>query len=467
MKIYNTLTKKVEEIKPREAGKINLFVCGPTVYDFIHIGNARTFVFFDAFAKYLRSTGLDVEYVQNITDIDDRIITKAIVEKRVWSEIATQFEKTFIADMAALGVTAVSRYARATEHIPQVIEQVKKLRDGNHAYQAKDGWYFDVKTFKDYGKLSGRSTEMAEDGVSRIDDGVGKRNKADFCLWKFPLSADEPAWASEDLGPGRPGWHIEDTAITEHYFGPQYDIHGGGQDLIFPHHEAEIAQQEAASGLEPFVRYWMHVAFLVQQGGKMAKSKGNFTTVHRLTEQYSKETIRQYLFSAEYRSPLEFSDEALEPFKTAQDGLKKSLRRMAVYSKRGAFDVDAPDSAEKLSAIADEISAALADNFNTASAIGLWSGLVSQANQLIDEKKFDSKAYDVFKNIADDINAILGIIPEVSQIDIPSDVAGLIRQREEKRAGLDWAGADALRKDIEAKGYTLDDTPYGPILSET
>jgi cysteinyl-tRNA synthetase len=465
MRIYNTLNKKTEELIPRKPGRIQMFVCGPTVYDLIHIGNARTFVFFDAFSKYLRSKGLEVEYLQNITDIDDKIITKAQTEHKTAKEVAEQYEKEFMTDMSALGVTGVTRYARATDHIPQVIDQVKKLKDKGHAYKTKDGWYFDVKTFDGYGKLSGRSAEMAEDGVSRIDEGVGKRNKADFCLWKFPLTDNEPAWDSEDFGRGRPGWHIEDTAITEHYFGPQYDIHGGGQDLIFPHHEAEIAQQESASGLEPLVLYWMHVAFLVNKG-KMSKSKGNFTTVRRLTEQYSKETIRQYLFSADYRSPLEFSEKIIKSSQTAQDNLKKSLQRMAVYAKRGVFDVDAPGSAEKLTAIKDEIAAALEDNFNTASAIGLLNNLVSVANQIIDEKSFDIKAYDVFKNTVDLLNTTLGIIPEITPVDVPSDIQDLVRQREERRIAIDWVGADVIRKQIEERGYTVDDTPYGPVVSE-
>ena len=460
-----------------------MFVCGPTVYDLIHIGNARTFVFFDAFSKYLRSKGLAVEYLQNITDIDDKIITKAKTERKSAKDIAENYEKEFMADMNALGVTGVTRYARATDHIPQVIEQVKKLRDKGHAYQTKDGWYFDVKPLDGYGKLSGRTAEMAEDGVSRIDDGVGKRNKADFALWKHPNSAPppdssgnanalmrmidgEPAWYSEELGWGRPGWHVEDTAITEHYFGPQYDIHGGGQDLMFPHHEAEIAQQESASGKAPFVNYWVHVAFLINKGQKMAKSVGNFTTVRRLTEQYSKEIIRQYLFSADHRSPLEYSEEIMESFRFAQDNLKKTLRRMAVYSERGAFNVDAPGSSDRLSAISAEISAALEDNFNTASAIGLFNSMVALVNQLIDEKKFDAKAYDVFTSTLDSVNAALASSPAPRQFDVPSDIAALMRRREEARAAVDWPGADAIRKELESRGYTIDDTPYGPILSE-
>lgn len=474
MNIYNTLSKKIEPLVPRESGHINMFVCGPTVYDFIHIGNARTFVFFDAFSKYLRTKGLRVEYLQNITDIDDKIIAKSQTERKSPAEIAEQFEKEFMTDMASLGVSGVTRYAKATDHIPQVIEQVRKLRGSGHAYKTSDGWYFDVKTFEGYGKLSGRSAQMAEDGVSRIDESGEKRNKADFCLWKFPGNESEPAWDSEDLGRGRPGWHIEDTAITEHYFGPQYDLHGGGADLMFPHHEAEIAQQESASGLEPFVKYWMHVAFVVTRpasassgaASKMAKSKGNFITVRRLLEKYSKETIRHYLFSADYRTPLEFSEEIIDTFKTAQDNIKKSLRRMAVYSERGAFDVDANGSAEKLNAITEVISSALDDDFNTAVAIGQLNSLISLANQLIDEKKFDTNAYEVFKNSLDKLNQFLGVIPDAQPVDAPVDIAELVRQREEKRSALDWSAADALRKEIESKGYLVDDTPYGPIVSE-
>jgi cysteinyl-tRNA synthetase len=466
MKIYNTLTKQSEELKPREMGKLNMFVCGPTVYDLIHIGNTRTFVFFDSFSKYLRSKGLAVEYLQNITDIDDKIINKAVTERKTAKEIAEQFEKEFLADMSALGVSGVTHYARATDHIPQVIEQVRKLRDSGHAYRISEGWYFDVKSFAGYGKLSGRTAQMAEDGVSRIDESGEKRNKADFCLWKFPNNDSEPAWDSEDLGRGRPGWHIEDTAITEHYFGPQYDIHGGGADLIFPHHEAEVAQQESASGLEPFVRYWMHVAFLINKAEKMSKSKGNFTTARRLLEKYSKETIRHYLFSADYRSPLEFSEEIVGTFKTAQDNIKKSLRRMTVYSERGAFDVDANGSAEKLTSIADELWSALDDNFNTATAIGQLNTMLATANQLIDDRKFDAKSYEVFKDTLEKLDTVLGIIPEAQPLDTPAEIAELIRQREEKRVALDWSAADTLRKDIESRGYLIDDTPYGPILSE-
>src|SRR3989344_5285411 len=282
MRINNTLTKQKEEFVPRENKKVKMFVCGPTVYDYIHIGNARTFVFFDVVAKYLRHSGYQVQYIQNITDIDDKIITRAKEINEDPLVFAKKYEEIFLEDMKALKVTAVTdydQYARATDHIDEVVGQVKKLIEKGHAYLIEgDGYYFDLSTFPDYGKLSGRTVEMAEDAVSRVDENPDKRNRGDFTLWKF-FKEGEPFWETK-LGKGRPGWHIEDTAITEKYFGPQYDLHGAGQDLIFPHHEAEIAQQESASGIKPFVKYWMHSAFLVNKEKKMSKSLGNFMSLN-------------------------------------------------------------------------------------------------------------------------------------------------------------------------------------------
>lgn len=306
MQLYNTLTKTKEKLIPRDSKKIQMFVCGPTVYDYVHIGNARTFVFFDVVAKYLRSQKYEVDYIQNITDIDDKIIARAKEAGREPLEYAKEYYEIFKEDMGGLGIDS-PRYIPATEHIEQVIKQVKTLIDKKHAYLIDgDGWYFDLSTFKNYGKLSGRTALMADDAVTRIDENSKKKNKGDFCLWKLSKEG-EPSWESE-LGKGRPGWHIEDTSITEHFFGPQYDIHGGGQDLIFPHHEAEITQQESASGKKPFVKYWMHAAFLVNKNQKMSKSLGNFETARELLKKYPKEVLRFYLLSSHYRSPLDYSD---------------------------------------------------------------------------------------------------------------------------------------------------------------
>src|SRR3989344_4696453 len=460
MRIYNTLTKKSEELIPRSAGKVQMFVCGPTVYDLVHIGNARTFVFFDAFAKYLRLRGLEVEYLQNITDIDDKIIAKAQAEKIAAAEVANEFEKEFMTDMSALGVTGVTRYARATDHIPQVIEQVKKLINSGHAYQIKDGWYFDVKKFAGYGKLSGRSVEMAEDGVSRIDESGEKHNKADFCLWKFSMADGEPAWDSEDLGRGRPGWHIEDTAITEHYFGPQYDIHGGGQDLIFPHHEAEIAQQESASGLEPFVKYWLHVAFLVNKDKKMSKSKSNFTTAHELLEKYPKEVLRFYLLSGHYRQPLEFSEKLLNQSAAAMQRIKEFLNKITLSEKEDKYENPITESINKTK---DDFKIAMNDDFNTPRAIAEIFGLIRGINSLRGIKSLPQKASDEIIKFFDDIDAILGIIP-TEQKEIPVEVQELVNKREKSREEKNYDEADKIRAQINDLGYEVEDTIYGPLV---
>ncbi|MEK7173284.1 MAG: cysteine--tRNA ligase, partial [Patescibacteria group bacterium] len=305
IKIYNTLSGKIEPLSPIKKGKINLFVCGPTVYDYPHIGNARTYVAFDMLVNYLKHLGFDVFYLQNITDIDDKIIKRAKEKNISPKELAKQFEKEYMDDMQALQIKSVTKYARATDHIKKIISQVERLFSLGFAYQASDGIYYDVSKFKDYGKLSGRTAEEAEDGTSRIDEGVEKKNKADFCLWKFSKE-DElyphtkifgvgASWPSP-WGAGRPGWHIEDTAITEKYFGPQYDIHGGARDLIFPHHEAEISQMEAISGKSPLVKYWMHTGFLTINGQKMSKSLGNFTTIRDFLKETSPQVLRMFIF---------------------------------------------------------------------------------------------------------------------------------------------------------------------------
>ena len=458
MRIYNTLTKKSEELIPRSAGKVQMFVCGPTVYDLVHIGNARTFVFFDAFAKYLRLRGLEVEYLQNITDIDDKIIAKAQAEKIAAAEVANEFEKEFMTDMSALGVTGVTRYARATDHIPQVIEQVKKLINSGHAYQIKDGWYFDVKKFAGYGKLSGRSVEMAEDGVSRIDESGEKHNKADFCLWKFSMADGEPAWDSEDLGRGRPGWHIEDTAITEHYFGPQYDIHGGGQDLIFPHHEAEITQQESASGKKPFVKYWMHVAFLINKEQKMSKSLGNFETVNELLKKYPKEVLRFYLLSGHYRQPLEFSDKMLKQSGAAINRITEFIQKLELA--KSDLEVELPS--EILELVKKQFTEAMDNDFNTPEAFAAIFEMIRAINPLLSENKVNQGQAKEILKLFKEIDTIANIVPSEKQ-KIPTEIQELVEKREKLRQGKNYEKADKIRTQIFDLGYGIEDTIYGPL----
>ncbi|PJE66556.1 cysteine--tRNA ligase, partial [Candidatus Shapirobacteria bacterium CG10_big_fil_rev_8_21_14_0_10_36_6] len=309
MKIYSTLTKTVEEFVPINGMNVNLFVCGPTVYDYPHLGHAKTYIQFDFVVRYLRWRGYDVTYLQNITDIDDKIINRANENGFKWNELSRKFEEIYIEDMKSLGNTSVNKYARATDYISQIVKQVQTLIDKGFAYKTTDGIYFEVAKFKDYGKLSKRTEVKENDSLSRIDEDKEKRGWNDFCLWKN-YKEGEPFWETE-LGKGRPGWHIEDTAITETEFGPQYDIHGGAVDLIFPHHEAEISQMEAVSGKVPLVKYWMHTGFLNINSEKMSKSKENFTTIREALKQYDFRVIRYLFLNTHYRSEIDFSEPTL------------------------------------------------------------------------------------------------------------------------------------------------------------
>lgn len=323
LKLHNTLNNLVQEFEPLKASEVKMFVCGPTVYDYAHIGNAKTYTQFDIIARTLSYLGYNVNYLQNITDIDDKIIARATERGIDPAELAQEYEGYYLADMKSLNNVSVSKYARAHDYIPQIESQVKRLLDQGFAYKISDGYYFDIKASVDYGKLSGRSSLKADDAVSRIDENPEKKNPGDFCLWKFKKEG-EPSWVSEQLGDGRPGWHIEDTAITETEFGPQYDIHGGAVDLIFPHHEAEIAQMESISGLKPFVKYWLHTGFLNVDSAKMSKSVGNFFTIRDVFEKGFSPLALRYLFLlSHYRTPVNFTWEALTAAHNAYEKLKK------------------------------------------------------------------------------------------------------------------------------------------------
>jgi cysteinyl-tRNA synthetase len=306
MELYSTLSRTVERFVTLNPDRVSLFVCGPTVYDYSHLGHARTYVVFDVLVKYLRSTGKEVFYLQNITDVDDKIINRAKEEGVSQSALARKFETEYLRDMQALGIDAVSYYARATTHIPEIIGQMERLIARGVAYVTETGVYFNVDTFEHNGELSGQERAKR---VSRVTD-ASKQNPLDFALWKTG-EYGEYTWDSP-WGRGRPGWHIEDTAISEKYFGQQYDIHGGGLDLIFPHHEAEIAQMESLEGKHPMVRYWMHTGFLTVKGEKMSKSLGNFITIRDAMKTWNRDVLRYFILLSHYRSPLQATDEGLE-----------------------------------------------------------------------------------------------------------------------------------------------------------
>jgi cysteinyl-tRNA synthetase len=369
----------------------------------------------------------------------------------VW---AKQNEEAFLADMKAIGANAISRYARATDHIPEVIEQVKALLEKKHAYVIPEdpstgragGIYFDLSTFSDYGKLSGRTSLQADDAVSRIDENEKKKNKGDFCVWKGSFEK------------GRPGWHIEDTAITQKYFGPQYDIHGGGQDLMFPHHEAEIALMESISGLKPFVRYWMHGGFLVKKSSKMSKSAGNFTTLHDALTLYNPETLRLYFLSAHYRSPLDFSEEILDQAKSAVDRLSQFGLRLFTYQpeKNSLSTLD-------VSQYRSEFIAEMDKDFNVPGGLGVIFELAKAAHTAMDQKKLSTDEKEQVLAFLADIQKVLGII-KTSTEDLPDKVKTLVGERNIARQAKDYSRADFIRQQIEMLGYALDDTPYGTVV---
>jgi cysteinyl-tRNA synthetase len=463
MEIYNTLTRKKELFEPRKDKKVKMFVCGPTVFDYVHIGNARPFVFFDVVAKYLKHSGYEINYVQNITDIDNKIIERAQKEGANPLEYAKKYTDIFKEDMKALGVTS-PEYKNATDYIPEIIKQVQTLLDKGNAYVIEnDGIYFDLATFPDYGKLSGRTASMADDAVSRIDDSDKKRNSGDFTIWKFSQKGD-PSW-SAPFGDGRPGWHIEDTAITEKYFGPQYDIHGGGQDLIFPHHEAEIAQQESASGLKPFVKYWMHNGFLVNKEQKMSKSLGNFQTVRELLKKYPKEVLRFYLLSSHYRSPLDYNIKNLDQSAAAVQRISELKKILEIMDSRGRNTIKVNDMElpEYVKTIEKKFYSSLDDDFNTPEALECIFNIIRGINLPLRLRAISKDDTQPVLEFIDKIDKIFGIIPKNYE-SAPSDVITLIEKREKFRKKEAWEEADKIRAQIEEMGYQVEDTIYGPLV---
>ncbi len=443
LKIYNTLTKKKEVFKPMKNKKVNIFVCGQTVYDYSHIGHAKTYTQFDVIVRYLRYKKYNVFYLQNITDLDDKIIKRAKELGITPKELAVKFEKEYCKDMKSLGITSVTKYAGATDFIPKIINQIKTLMKKGFAYKIEDGIYYDLSKFKEYGELSGRTSLHAEDAVTRIDESIKKRNKGDFCLWRFSKQ-DEPKWKSE-IGEGRPGWHIEDTAITESHFGPQYDIHGGARDLIFPHHEAEIAQMETASGKKPLVRYWMHTGFLNVEGKKMAKSLGNFITIQNILKREDAKTLRFFFISTHYKSPIDFTKRNL-------DKARNSLKRLNEFTRKTKNGKDNFDKS-LISKTRKKFVEAMDDDFDTPKALAVIFDFVRKVNKIGGGKK----AYSLMK----EFDKIFGILSEEKEKDLPKEIKKLIEKREEARKKKDWKEADKIRNELKKKGIILEDTDKG------
>lgn len=477
MVIFHSLSGKKEEIIQPKDRALHMFVCGPTVYDHSHLGHARTYIAFDAIVRFLRSQQWNIFYLQNVTDVDDKIIQRAKESNIDPQKLAKKFFAEYLADMKSLGVSSTDVYAPATKHIPAIIRQIKALIEKEYAYKISDGYYFDISKFSRYGALSHRTVTQADDGVSRIDESIEKKNKGDFCLWKFPKDIPgaklfgkrkkyfvydgEPLWNTE-LGIGRPGWHIEDTAISESYFGPQYDIHGGGIDLKFPHHEAEIAQQECASGKTPFVKYWMHTGFLLIEGKKMSKSLHNFITIKDFLKTHSPLTLRFLVLSSHYRSPFDYSESLATQAAQSLDSLVRFLLALSLRESSRAPaltpDFEAQDIIEKFES---SFVKAMKDDFNTPLALASVYDLMNATH-----KKVFSLSPTSARNISHTLKthlASLGIFLDIPKI--PFKIRRLAKKRELSRRNKQFMQSDALRNEIRALGYIGEDTPLGQLLS--
>ncbi|MDP2664056.1 MAG: cysteine--tRNA ligase, partial [bacterium] len=459
LKIFNTLSGRKEAFKPRSAKKVDFYVCGPTVYDYSHLGHARTYIAFDIIVKYLREKGYKVFYLQNITDIDDKIIERAKEKLTTPKLLAKTFEKEYLKDMKELKVDSVTEYARATDYIKEIISQIKHLSEKEYAYRIEDGIYYDISKFRNYGKLSGRTSGQAEDAVSRIDEGKKKRNRGDFCLWRFSKMT-EPSWESP-WDWGRPGWHIEDTAIAEKHFGSQYDVHGGARDLIFPHHEAEIAQMEGMSDKSPFVKYWMHSGFLTFRNQKMAKSLGNFILIRDFTKKYSARLLRFLITKTHYRSPIDYNEKLLSQARKELDRIDEFANKLSQVKLIKMKPQQILKEAEK------KFEEAMADDFNTPKAVAAIFELVTKGNSLIAKNKLGGKeAKDIlnFLKKADEIfNFIFWKKPKET---IPQLVLNLVRDREKYRKEGNWQKADEARKKAQEMGYRIEDTKKGPKIKK-
>ncbi len=492
LKIFNTLTQKKEIIKsPANQKSLKLFVCGPTAYDYSHIGHARTYIAFDIIVKYLRSQKYKIFYLQNITDIDDKIINRAQKQKKNPLTLARFFEKEYYRDIKTIGVKSVNKYARASDYIKEMQKQIKRLIDRDFAYITKNGVYFEIKKFKKYGELSKQNLRELKKGT-RFEIDKFKRDPLDFVLWKTDKSESnclhyyekdceqipvkkkrinakkykpiminkEPLWHSP-WGLGRPGWHIEDTAISEKFFGPQYDLHGGALDLKFPHHESEIAQQEAASGKKPFVKIWLHTGFLLVKNEKMSKSLGNFITIRDFLKKYPPEILRFIVFSHHYRSPINYNEKLADNAQKSIDTIKEFLEKLE-FVKKSKIQIHSRYS-EIIQAIliADKkFNQAMDDDFNTPKALSAIFDFISS---------FQDKIWQIetshHKTIIKFINEKLDIFGiKIKSAKIPQKIKNLARQREKLRNNKQFIPADLLRKKIESLGYIIEDTPIGPLV---
>ena len=461
MQIYNTMTRKKEELVTLVPGEVSMYVCGPTVYNFFHIGNARPFVVFDTLRRYLEYRGYKVKFIQNFTDIDDKLIRKANEEGITVPEVAERYIKEYYTDADALSVERATCNPRATEHIPQIIALVETLIEKGHAYPAENGdVYFSVRSFPGYGKLSGQSIEDLESGA-RIDPTDVKRDPLDFALWKG-AKPGEPAWDCP-WGKGRPGWHIECSAMSMELLGPTFDIHAGGQDLVFPHHENEIAQSEAATG-KPFARYWMHNGYINVNNQKMSKSLGNFLLVREIGKEFDLEAVRLFLLGAHYRNPVNFSRDLVEQSNAGLIRIRTARERLAEAKEGPATDADAAFIAS-LDEYKGKFCEAMDDDLNTADAIGVLFDYARAVNTFVSEPR-SKEALDKAAVLFDDITRVLGILQHRKEEEFPAEALALLEERAIVRKAKDWARADAIRDELKAMGFAVEDSKDGAKLKK-
>lgn len=460
MKIYNTLTRKKEEFKPINENEVKMYSCGPTVYNYFHVGNARPFIIFDTVRRYLEYKGYNVSFVQNFTDIDDKMIKRANEEGITVKQLADRFIAEYFTDAKGLGINEATVHPKATENIDAIIDLIKKLEDNGFAYNVDGDVYFSTKKFKEYGKLSKQALDDLALGEKNMDE--KKHDSMDFAVWKAQKPG-EPAWDSP-WGKGRPGWHIECSAMANKYLGETIDIHSGGQDLIFPHHENEIAQSEAANG-KPFAKYWMHNGFINVDNRKMSKSEGNFFTIRDITEKFDYEVIRFFMLSAHYRSPINFSAELLEQAQNGLDRIYNCLENL-LYLESHAEDKEMLDEEKaiqnRLMDIKGKFIEGMDDDVNTADAIAAIFDMVKEVNSSITVNTNPSKAIIAFSySLIRELGAILGIAQKKNDNGIDSDIEALIEQRQQARKEKNWKLSDEIRDKLKEMGIVLEDTPQG------
>lgn len=461
MKIFNTLSRQKEEFVPLDAGKVKMYVCGPTVYNFIHIGNARPIIVFDTVRRYFEYKGYEVNYVSNFTDVDDRIIKKAIEEGVDAGIISKRYIDECKKDMNDMNVKPATRNPLATEEIDGMLEMIEKLIENGHAYAAKDGTvYFRTKSFKEYGKLSHKNIEDLQSGFReiKVTGEEGKEDSTDFVLWK-PKKEGEPYWESSWCE-GRPGWHIECSVMSKKYLGSQIDIHAGGEDLIFPHHENEIAQSECANGIE-FAKYWMHNAFVNIDNKKMSKSLGNFFTVREIGEKYDLQVLRFFMLSVHYRSPINFSADFMEASKNGLDRILTAVDKLkSLEEKAESEDFMEGENEKTVEELVSKYEASMEDDFNTADAISAIFELVKLSNSTANEES--SRKYIVYlKDTLEKLCNILGIITEREEEILDTKIEEMIEKRQRARKDKDFALADEIRGKLLELGIVLEDTREG------